>query len=58
MQRASTVQNHLVEKEIHQTLNYIYKIRAPQRGTIPKFTSQETLCLQAKEKEQETRELL
>ena len=58
MQRASTVQNHPVEKEIHQTLDRIYGIRAPQRGTVPKFISQETLRLWAKEKEQETQELL
>ena len=58
MQRVSTVQDHPVEKEIRQTLNRICRTRAPQRGTAPKFTSQETLRLQTKEKEQETRELL
>ena len=28
MQRVSTVYNHLVEKEIHQTLKYIKGVRA------------------------------
>ena len=28
MQRASTVYNHLGEKEIHQTLKYIKRVRA------------------------------
>ena len=29
MQRASTVQDHPVEKEIRQTLDHIYRTRAP-----------------------------
>ena len=53
IQRASTVYNHLVEKEIHQTLKHIKRARATQRGNTPKLTSQETLRLQAVEKEQE-----
>ena len=47
-----------MEKEIRQTLDRIRGTRASQRGTAPKLTSQETLRLRAKEKEQETRELL
>ena len=58
MQRASTVYNHLVEKEIRQTLEHIRGARATQRGNAPKLTSQKTLRLQAVEKEQEIRELL
>ena len=45
MQRATTVYNHLVEKEIRQILKYIKEVRATQRGNTPKFTSQETLRL-------------
>jgi hypothetical protein len=58
MQRASTVQDHPVEKEIRQTLERIRGARAPQRGVAPKLTSQETLRLRAAEREQEIRELL
>ena len=39
MQRATTVQNHLVEKKIHQTLDCIYRTKAPQKGITPKLIS-------------------
>ena len=58
MQRVTTVYNHLVEKEIRQTFKYIKGVRATQRGNTPKLTSQETLRLQAAEREQEIQELL
>ena len=53
MQKISTVYNYLVEKEIHQTLKYIRRVRATQRGNMPKLTSQKTLRLQTVEREQE-----
>ena len=39
MQRASTVYNHPVEKEIRQTFKHIKGARATQRGNMPKLTS-------------------
>ena len=51
MQRVTTVYNYLVEKEIRQTLKYIKKAKAAQKGNTPKLTSQKTLRLQAVEKE-------
>jgi hypothetical protein len=39
IQRAATVQNHLVEKEIRRILERIQGTRAPRRGTTPKLTS-------------------
>ena len=58
MQRAATVQGHLVEKDIHQVLKRIQGARPRQRGNTPKHISQEALHLQAAEREQEIRELL
>ena len=58
MQRATIVYNHLVEKEIRQTLKYIKGARATQKGNASKLISQETLRLWAVKKEQEIRELL
>ena len=45
MQKATTVQGHLVKKDIHQVLKYIQKARPRQKGNTPKYTSQETLRL-------------
>ena len=53
MQRATTVQGHLVEKDIHQVLKYIRGMRPRQRGNTPKYISQEALHLQAVKREQE-----
>ena len=39
IQRASTVYNYLVKKEIRQTLKHIKRARATQRGNTPKLTS-------------------
>ena len=58
MQRATTVQGHPVEKDIHQVLERIQGVRPRQRGNAPKHTSQEVLRLRAAEREQEIRELL
>ena len=51
MQRATTVQGHLVEKDIHQVLKRIRGVRPCRKGNVPKHTSQETLRLQAAERE-------
>ena len=45
MQRATTVQGHLVEKDIHQVLKCIQGVRPCRRGNVPKYTSQEVLRL-------------
>jgi hypothetical protein len=58
MQRATTVQGHPVEKDIHQVLERIRGARPRRRGNAPKHTSQEALRLRAAEREQEIRELL
>ena len=45
MQRATTVQGHPVEKDIHQVLERIRGARPRRRGNTPKYTSQEVLHL-------------
>ena len=47
MQKAITVQGHPVEKDIHQVLKCIQGVRPRQKGNVPKYISQEALCLQA-----------
>ena len=39
MQKAATVQRHLVEKDIHQVLKHIQGVRPCQRGNTPNYTS-------------------
>ena len=50
MQRAVTIQSHLVKKNIHQILKRIQRARAPQKGIAYKHINQKALCLQATEK--------
>ena len=45
IQRATTVQGHPVEKDIHQVLKRIRGARPRRRGNAPKHTSQEALRL-------------
>ena len=45
IQRATTVQGHLVEKDIHQVLKHIQGVRPRQKGNTPKHISQKALHL-------------